>query len=140
VIPRQPTTSALRAMVAAVTGFPTGSGEIPRVGAGLAPRPYLILYSLPGVGRSGPPFGDAAADAVWSYQLTAVGDREDQARALLDRAMGAVLERTGDDWVNALVVPGANITARVSTGDGGGDAEGGILTAAETFALHVTPS
>ncbi|GGV02474.1 hypothetical protein GCM10010211_82270 [Streptomyces albospinus] len=90
---RLPVTRALAALIAKATGRPCGIAELPRIQQESgewepAPPPYAILDSLPGM-FSGPPLWDWQADAAWSYQVTSVGEREDQDEGAVQRAAEA---------------------------------------------------
>lgn len=147
--PRLPLTRAVRLLIAETTCYPCGLGGLPRLRdeAGElrpAPVPYTILDSLPGV-FSGPPFADWHADAAWSYQVTSVGERDDQVQWLADEVRKAVASRTPDGWTHELVVPGMRVIDRQMEFDAGGDpAEvsptGSIVTYVQRFTVTVTPA
>lgn len=142
--PRLPLTRALLAAIAAGTGRPCGHGVIPRDSQGTpASVPYAILDSLPGL-FSGPPFADWQADAVWTYQLTAVGERADQVEWLADRSRTVLVGRSADDWVTPLVAPGLEVIDRELVVDGGGDPvdgnRGNIISYVQRFTITVTPA
>lgn len=133
---RLPMTKALRTMVATVTGKPCGLGTIPNVGGVPAEPPYSILYALEG-SLDGPPFGDANADAEWTYQVTSVGERDDQAQWLADKVRAAILSRTSSGWTNAIPVSGMKVIGRAHAGEGGTDAAEVVSSVPERYTLWV---
>ncbi|MBY8884784.1 hypothetical protein K7472_07985 [Streptomyces sp. PTM05] len=145
---RLPVTRALAALIAETTGRPCGTGELPRVRRAseewvAAPVPYTILDSLPGE-FSGPPLWDWQADAAWSYQVTSVAERDDQAQWLADRVRHAVVGRVGDRWAHDLPVSQARVIDRELAYDAGGDtsvsAAGAIVSYVQRFTITVTPA
>jgi hypothetical protein len=148
-LPRLPLTLSLRELVAEVTEYPCGLGTLPRVpdgegGMEPAPVPYTILDSLPGA-FSGPPLWDWHADAAWSYQVTSIGERDDQVQWLADRVREGVVGRTDDEWVNDLMVPGLRVIDRELDHDAGGEPAavspaGSIVSYVQRFTITVTPA
>ncbi|MFJ9356993.1 hypothetical protein [Streptomyces mirabilis] len=144
---RLPVTRALAALLKHATGRPCGIGELPRVqgksGWEPAPVPYTILDSLPAE-FCGPPLWDWHADAVWSYQVTSVGERGDQVEWLADRVRAGVVGRTDDHWSHDLHVPEARVIDRELTYDAGGEpsvsAAGAIVSYVQRFTITVTPA
>ncbi|NUK32214.1 hypothetical protein HRW12_00180 [Streptomyces lunaelactis] len=146
--PRLPVTRALAALIAKATGQPCGIGELPLVRARSgewepASVPYTILDSLPGE-FSGPPLWDWHADAAWSYQVTSVGERDDQVQWLADRVRHGVVGRTDDEWAHNLQVPQARVIDRELDHDSGGEpsmsAAGAIVSYVQRFTITVTPA
>jgi hypothetical protein len=88
VVDRAPVT-AWMAQVIAAAGLPVGVNDLP-AGAAL---PYLVVADVDGGEQWGPPLGSAAAAVGLVFQVDAIGRRQDQARALADRARRAVLGR-----------------------------------------------
>ncbi|MEU0722878.1 hypothetical protein [Streptomyces sp. NPDC006140] len=145
-VARLPVTRALAALVEKATGRPCGVGELPRVQGTSgewkpAAVPYTILDSLPGE-FSGPPLWDWHADAVWTYQVTSVGEREDQVQWLADRVRAGVVGRSGDQWTHDLRVPEARVIDRELDHDAGGEpsvsAAGVIVSYVQRFTITVT--
>ncbi|MGP8301997.1 hypothetical protein ACTPOK_29570 [Streptomyces inhibens] len=145
---RLPVTRALAALIAKTTGRPCGLGELPRMQTESgewepASAPYTILDSLPG-NFSGPPLWDWHADAAWMYQVTSVGERDDQVQWLADRVRAGVVGRTGDGWAHDLRVPQARVIDRELDHDAGGElsvsAAGAIVSYVQRFTITVTPA
>jgi hypothetical protein len=145
---RLPVTRALAALIAKTTGRPCGIGELPRVRSksgewGPTAAPYTILDSLPGE-FSGPPLWNWHADAAWSYQVTSVGERDDQVQWLSDRVRHGVVGRTDDEWAHDLQVPQARVIDRELDHDAGGEpsvsAAGAIVSYVQRFTITVTPA
>lgn len=139
---RLPHAKALRAMLEAATGKPCGLAQLPRAADGTAPvAPYSVLYPMGPTMLSGPPFGDDSADATWTYQVTCVGERADQALWMADRVLVAVLGRMPTDpqrYANPVPTPGRRETMRAldeDTGPEGDDAS----TVALRFTFTTTP-
>ena len=146
-VARLPVTRALAALLEKSTGRPCGRGELPRVQgeSGVwepATAPYVILDSLPGE-FSGPPLWDWHADVAWSYQVTSVGEREDQVQWLADRVRAGVVGRTGDRWTHDLGIPQMRVIDRELTHDTGGEpsvsAAGAIVSYVQRVTITVTP-
>lgn len=141
--PRGPVTTALVSFFADATGRPVGDNALPTkrdAGGTLvaADLPYTILDSLD-VATAGPVFGDANADATWSYQLRCVGQRRDQAEALWDRACRAWYGKGPDGaWVRPITVPGQRVWEHrggTPAGGGVGDGAGGIVALVLRFQI-----
>jgi hypothetical protein len=146
-VARLPVTRALAALLERATGRPCGVGELPRVQGRSgewepAVVPYLILDSLPGE-FGGPPLWDWHADAAWTYQVTSVGERDDQVQWLADRVRACLVGRNGDRWSHDLRVPQARVIDRVLDHDAGGEssvsAAGVIVSYVQRFTITVTP-
>ncbi|MER6011587.1 hypothetical protein [Streptomyces bluensis] len=103
--------------------------------------PYTILDSLPGE-FSGPPLWDWHADAAWTYQVTSVGEREDQVQWLADRVRAGVVGRIGDRWTYDLRVPQTRVIDRELDHDAGGEpsvsAAAVIVSYVQRFTITVT--
>ncbi|MCR8573078.1 hypothetical protein [Streptomyces sp. Isolate_219] len=147
---RLPVTRALAALIAKTTGRPCGVGELPRLQDESgewepASAPYTILDSLPG-DFSGPPLWDWHADAAWTYQVTSVGERDDQVQWLSDRVRAGIVGRNGngDGWAHDLWVPQARVIDRELDHDSGGEpsvsAAGAIVSYVQRFTITVTPA
>ncbi|MER6086834.1 hypothetical protein [Streptomyces bluensis] len=143
---RLPVTRALVALLEQTTGRPCGVGELPRVQIRSgewepAAAPYAILDSLPGE-FSGPPLWDWHADAAWTYQVTSVGEREDQVQWLADRVRVSVIGRDDGRWIHDLHVPQARVIDRELDHDTGGEpsvsAAGVIVSYVQRFTITVT--
>lgn len=144
---RLPVTRALAALVERATGRPCGLGELPRVRGksgewGPAAVPYAILDSLPGE-FGGPPLWDWHADVAWTYQVTSVGEREDQVQWLADRVRVGVVGRDGDQWTYDLTLPHMRVVNRELVHDAGGEpsvsAAGAIVSYIQRVTITVTP-
>ncbi|MFI1830708.1 hypothetical protein ACH41E_30365 [Streptomyces sp. NPDC020412] len=146
-VPRRPVTRALAALIEEATGRPCGTGALPRVRVGdewvPAPVPYTVLDSLPGV-FSGPPLADWHADAAWSYQVTSVGAREDQAEWLADRVRAGIVGRTRGRWTCELALSQGRVIDRELHYDSAGEpsvsAAGAIVSYVQRFTITVTSS
>ena len=147
-VARLPVTRALAALLEMATGRPSGVGELPRVQGKSgewepAEVPYTILDSLPGE-FSGPPLWVWHADAAWTYQVTSVGEREDQVEWLADRVRAGVVGRTDGRWDHDLHVPQARVMDRELDHDAGGEpfvsAAGAIVSYVQRFTITVTPA
>ncbi|GAA1919827.1 hypothetical protein [Streptantibioticus ferralitis] len=145
---RLPVTRALAALIAQATGRPCGVGELPRVRCASgewepASVPYAILDSLPGT-FSGPPLWDWQADAAWSYQVTSVGERDDQVQWLADRVRHGIVGRNGDRWAYDLHLAQACVIDRELEHDAAGEtsvsAAGAIVSYVQRFTITVTPA
>lgn len=134
---RLPFTKALVAALAAATGKPMGRNGFPDNGG----QVFGVVYELPGSGYGGPPLGERHADAVWLYQVTCVGQGDDQARWLADRVRRAVLGTDANGaYLTAITVAGMTVIGREPSGDNGPDVEGSMVSVAERFAFHLTRS
>ncbi|KOG89346.1 hypothetical protein [Streptomyces varsoviensis] len=106
-----------------------------------APVPYAILDSLPAT-FSGRPLWDWHADAAWTYQVTSVGERDDQVQWLADRVRHGVVGRSGDRWSYDLDVPEARVIDRALEHDSGGEpsvsAAGSIVSYVQRFTITVS--
>lgn len=146
-LPRLPMTLALAALLESATGKPVGLARDPL--APLVPGepeqrraepPFSILWSIPGSTYEGP-WTDDHADATWTYQVTVVANRADQAEWLMDKVRAGVLGRAPQgEWAYPLEVPGMYVMDRRHVADAGGDTEGSIVSLVERYALAVTPS
>lgn len=70
--------------------------------------PYAILYpqhASPGEGS----WADPEEDRWWSYQLSSVGSDDRQCRWMQNKAMSAILDRSGNSFTNAIVLPTGNV-------------------------------
>jgi hypothetical protein len=149
-LPRLPFSKALRTLVETGTGKPCGLGVFPLINAPGEPEhnkpvppPFSVLYVVPGSNYSGPPMADDHADVEWTYQLTYVAQREDQAQWLFDRGHGTVLDRTPGDgqvFVHPLIVDGMTVMRRRHVTDGVTPSEGDVVSLFEQFAFTVTRS
>ncbi|MER7047951.1 hypothetical protein [Streptomyces jumonjinensis] len=145
--PRRPVTRALVTLIEEATGRPCGTGALPRIRAGgawvPAVVPYTVLDSLPGT-FSGPPLADWHADVAWSYQVTSVGEREDQAEWLADRVRAGIVGRTRGQWTRELALPQGRVIDRELHYDSAGEpsvsAAGAIVSYVQRFTITVTPS
>ncbi|WP_382465828.1 hypothetical protein ACFIN9_26530 [Streptomyces noursei] len=148
--PRLPVTRALAVLIEKSTRRPCGLGELPRLQneSGeweAAPTPYTILDSLPGH-FGGPPLSDWHADAAWTYQVTSVGDRDDQVQWLADRVRVGIVGRTGEGtgWAHDLVVPQGRVIDRELSYDAAGEsstsAAGAIVSYVQRITITVTPA
>ncbi|WP_407286426.1 hypothetical protein [Streptomyces sp. BP-8] len=145
---RLPVTRALAALIETATGRPCGIGELPRVRGKSgewepATCPYAILDSLPGE-FSGPPLSDWHADAAWTYQVTSVGERDDQVQWLSDRVRAGVVGRHGGRWAHDLPVSQARVIDRELGYDAAGEpsvsAAGAIVSYVQRVTITVTPA
>ncbi|MFF9478067.1 hypothetical protein [Streptomyces sp. NPDC014733] len=145
---RLPVTRALAALLEHATGHPCGLSELPRIQQesgqwAPAPAPYTILDALPAE-FGGPGLWDWHADASWSYQVTSIADRVDQAQWLADRVRDALVGRTDDTWTYDLPVPEGRVIDREVTYDAGGEtsvsAAGAIVSYVQRFTITVTPA
>ncbi|MCX5206748.1 hypothetical protein OG897_35755 [Streptomyces sp. NBC_00237] len=140
-IDRSPMNRAVQELLAKVTGKPCGLGALPLAGGKPAPLPYTVLYPLGG-SVSGAPLADLGEDAVFVYQVTAVGARTDQAEWLADKVRRAILGRTSTGaWANGLGVPGVDVWARDLDADAGTDDTGasdGVVTSSQRYRISAT--
>ncbi|MFE0190725.1 hypothetical protein [Streptomyces sp. NPDC058989] len=145
---RLPVTRALAALIAKTTGRPCGTGELPRVRRESgewepATAPYTILDSLPGE-FSGPPLSDWHADAAWTYQVTSVGERDDQVQWLADRVRAGIVGRRDGRWAHDLRIPQARVIDRELGYDAAGEpsvsAAGAIVSYVQRVTITVTPA
>ncbi len=145
---RLPVTRALAALIEKATDRRCGIGELPRVRGTSgewepATAPYTILDSLPGE-FSGPPLSDWHADAAWAYQVTSVGERDDQVQWLADRVRAGVVGRRDGRWAHDLPVPQARVIDRELGYDAAGDpsvsAAGAIVSYVQRVTITVTPA
>ena len=132
---------ALRLMLATgigkpvgMNGFPTTAGGLPVLGQ------FAVLYAIPPSTFSGPPLADGHADVTWTYQVTCVGQREDQVTWLGDKVRTVLLGRNAAGWVTPLVAPGMSVMDREHAGDSPIVSEGELLSYAELFTVRVTPT
>lgn len=131
---RNPVTLAMLTVLR-TCGLEVGDGIAPAPADGqLAPaKPYLILYELPGRFLTSDAEGDSDGPS-YDYQLTAVGERRDQATRALDRARAVV---TRPALEAALGAPVAACDISGLGGATGGDQRGGVVTAADTCTVVV---
>ncbi|MER8002098.1 hypothetical protein [Streptomyces sp. NPDC095613] len=103
--------------------------------------PYMILDSLPAT-FTGPPLWDWHADVAWTYQVTSIGERDDQVQWLADRARHGLIGRAGNQWAYDLQVPEAAVIDRELEHEAGGDptvsAAGSIVSYVQRFTITVT--
>jgi hypothetical protein len=147
-LPRLPLTLALGSLLSLASGHPCGIGELPRVrdqsGAWRpAEAPYLILDSMPSE-FTGPPMADWHADAAWSFQVTSVAERGDQALWLADRVRHGLVGRDASGWAHPLQVPGMTVVDRELEYDAAGEttvsARGSIVSYVQRVTVTVTPA
>jgi hypothetical protein len=102
--------------------------------------PYGILYPIPGGGFSGSPLYHPDEDATFTYQVTSVGLRDDQAEWLGDRVREAFLGRDGQgSFVHDLTVDGLAIVSREPTGPPGGLVRNDMLfSVADSYFVRVS--
>lgn len=93
-------TAAVVAALDAVAGLVVGRGEMPTLAAG-ADKKYCVVYSIPG-GRLSGSLEDAEEDGELVYQVTCVGETNDQAEWVVDKVM-ALLDGIGP--VQGRVIP-----------------------------------
>ena len=132
---------ALRLMLATGVGKPVGMGGFPTTAGGVPVQgQYAVLYAIPPSVFTGPPLADGHADVTWTYQVTCVGQREDQLTWLGDKVRTVMLGRTAAGWVTPLVAPGMSVMDREHAGDSPVVSEGELLSYAELFTVRVTPA
>jgi hypothetical protein len=102
---------------------------------------YAIVYPLPGAEYFGD-LEDPERVVAWSYQITSVGRRHDQAAWLDDKIRALVLERQGSGFAHTLVIPGCDVIDRSATGDDGAavPSDGSLVPVQSTYILKVSRS
>ncbi len=148
-------TEALLAMLTAATGRPVGDhtspDDTPRLDAPAAQLqeafPYCIVYSVDGGSFDGPPLGAPAADTGFSYQITSVGLRRDQAEWMADLVRRCILaQNVNGNWqVNIKSPVGWSVADRLSGGAPSGIMIEGeppyrVYSTAERYTIQVTPA
>lgn len=88
-------------------GRPVGDHKAP-AGTIDSLAPYCIVYSIPGGGRSGPPFRAPEADKTFAFQVTSVGKNRGQAQWMADMVDATI---TGRGATGAFQVAGPDISA-----------------------------
>lgn len=160
VLEQWPVTDSFMAMLTVGTGKKVYDGEITKgesppvvvVDGKEIPDVYYIVYEIDGGGLSGP-WGQPHADAEIIYQVTAVGPRSRrQARAGMDRARKAILERVDKTAINdgyrvpmPITTAGWSVVGRVPAGPPGGNVPAGSeqahpFSVSERYAVTITPS
>jgi len=117
-------------------GRPVGVVDMPEG----ATVPYAVVYPIDDV-FSGPPLWDPFADVEFTFQVTSVGERWDQARWMADHVRRALLDRVNGGFIgNPGPVSGAVVANRDFV-DAGGIIEGdSVVSIPERFLFHLTPS
>lgn len=86
--------------------------------------PYVVVHRVGASDDDTPPLAGAGVDCV-TFQLDAVGLRQDQAEKLMDRMTGLVLGSDGaGGWAHDVVVAGWRCMWRAMTADPGTSPEG----------------
>ncbi|MCZ4098300.1 hypothetical protein [Streptomyces sp. H39-C1] len=132
---------ALQSTIAASTGRSCGYGTAP-IASSLptgAATPYSVLYPLGFPTTSGPPFGDATADARLLYQVTSVATTAEQAEWMADKVRSAVLARSSAGPAAYPISPvGYSVMGRELDKEEGLTVAGGVYSYVQRFALDVT--
>ena len=108
VVPTRPVTAAIIAHIGGL-GVSVGDGRAP---ANASPTlPFVAVYSLDAVDRSGP-MSDGQADVTHVQQTTTVGKTQEQAQILLDDVRARMRDGT-------MTIPGREVSLiEVEEGDG----------------------
>ncbi|MFE6186502.1 hypothetical protein ACFQ6U_18965 [Streptomyces sp. NPDC056465] len=141
-VPGRQVAQAVIQTIVAASGRSCGYSTVPTsqslpTGAQL---PYHVLYEL-GQSVSGPPFGDQAADARITFQVTTVGSSPEAASSGADRVRAAFLGRTakGAGWQYPITLPtGYAVMGRDLDREDGMTVAGSTYSYVQRFAVHVT--
>ncbi|WP_411142318.1 hypothetical protein [Streptomyces sp. x-80] len=88
---------------------------------------------------SGPPFGDADADARVMYQVTSVATTAEQAEWMADKVRSGMLARTPSGvFAHPISPAGYAVMSRDLDTEEGVDAAGGVYSYVQRFAVEVT--
>lgn len=135
-------TDAVIVMLADAVGRPVGDHQAPGDDKTPPSLPYLVVESEPGGTMAGS-VSNRHDSRLFLFTLTAVGERRDQAQALAQRAVNAVVDRDPVhrgwrcplDPVDDSNQPAARIVDRRHEASGGVDREGPLFNAVETVAV-----
>lgn len=130
-------TAAYVAMLEQVTGRLFGDLDAPGTLDTPAVKPYGVVQHLAGGLR----FGDVARPngmATVIYQVTAVGERADQAEWLADLVTAATLDLNSTGFANNITAAGLTVIGREFDLDGGVQTDGALVNATRRYALTVT--
>lgn len=145
-ITRNPVDEAVHLMLQAALASkgPVGLAEVPeteltRDDYGRLTKPYFVLYPIPGaVGHV--TLEDPEASLVLEYQVTAVGQRRDQAQMAGDACRRSVtLRDPNGEFTNPITLAGASVIDRRLGMIGGSEpGEGGLWQSVNSFDLEVS--
>ena len=122
--------------LATETERPVGVVDMPDA----ATVPYAIVYPVDDV-LSGPPLWDPFADTEFTFQVTSVGERWDQARWMADRVRRVLLDRVNGEFFDDPGLVGNALVINRDFVDAGGVIEGdSVVSIPERFLFHLTPS
>lgn len=140
---RRELNDSLRTLLATATGRPIGVVRAPYKNSDVtqvADVPYAIIYPIVGGNFSGSPLFHPEEDAAFTYQVTSVGLRDDQAEWMADSVRVGLLGRGSDgNFVNAMTVPNMTVVMREPTGPPGGlTVVDRIFQVAESYRIWVS--
>lgn len=131
---------AVQSMLATATGRSCGYGTAPTSSSlptGMA-TPYCVLYPL-GSTSSGPPFGDADADARLLYQVTCVATTAEQAEWMADKVRSGMLARAATAaYTYPISAAGYAVMTRELDKEEGVAVSSGVYSYVQRFAVEVT--
>lgn len=139
--PRRKVTRALRDLLIAQTGRPIGVVDVPDPEPGrIAPEsPYGLVYPINDGGFWGG-MGAPESSAEFTYQVTSVGDRDDQVEWLADKVREVLLGRTtaGDFNTAFSLADGWKVCYRYSRlGAGSMIRVDKLWTVDDTYCFHI---
>lgn len=142
-IERRVVNNAVKALLEEATGRPVEIEIAPSAddSNAWADLPYVVVTPGGGLPFSGAPFCDMYEDASFGYQITSVGERQDQVEAVADRVRLAFLGRDRFGFIYDLNITGVNVMLREPMGPPGRmQREGRIYNVVDSFMLRLTSS
>lgn len=134
---RDPVHEALLAHLE-LTGRPVGDGSRPETET----LPWLVLWSIAGGSRTGPPLSRRSFDVAYVFQIDAVGGSRAQAQRTQDRVRRLLVERrTHADVLAPLEVPGVGVMDVDDDGSPDGPRpDGTVWVVPGRYRVTVTPT
>lgn len=141
-IARRVVTGVLKDFLEENVGVPVGIdvGPSSEVTRDVVDLPYIHMTPRGGLPFSGT-FFDLYDDANFGFDITSVGERQDQTEAVADKVREAILGRDSRGFQYDINIPGVFIMMREPLGPPGRlDREGRIYNVVDSYMLRLTVS